>query len=975
HDALRFRYARSGDAAWVQSCAPADGPVPLERVDLSGTRGEELAEQIERRSAAAQAALDLTNGPLLRAMLLEPGDGRPSRLLLAAHHLVVDGVSWRVLLDDLQTAYDQLGRGGAVALPPKTTSFQRWARRLAEHTARGGFDAELDYWLDEPRRMLRPLPVDSVGGKAGNTVGFSRTLSVSLSPEETRALLQDVPAAYRTQVGDVLLCALARSFAAWTGEARLLVELEGHGREELFDDVDLSRTVGWFTTVFPVLLDLHGVEGEGESLKRVKEQLREVPGRGIGYGALRYLGPDPATRARLAALPRVEVSFNHLGQADASLPEEGLFRLAADPAGQGVSPRAPRQHLLAIDSIVLDGRLRVDWTYGEGTHRRERVEALAERHLAELRALIAHCASEEGGGYTPSDFPLAGLSQEALDTLLAGNRGVEDVYPLSSLQEGLLFHTLYAREAGLYLAHYVFEMEGGLDAEALRRAWDATLARHSALRASFRYKDLARPLQVVHRQVYIPFAQEDWRALPPAEQESALDGYLRDDLARGFDLESAPLVRVALFRTGDERFSMVWSLLQAVLDGWSLPLVVRDLRTFYLAFVEGRQPALGAAPRHREYIALLARQDPTRTEAFWREALAGFDAPTPLPLERAAAAPGPERREQATLRIPAAATDALRAFARAGGLTPGTVVQGAWAMLLARYAGEEDVVFGVTVSGRPAELPGVEEMVGLFINTLPVRVRLPEDARVDGWLRTLQEDAAAVREHQHVPLTQVQQWSAVPGGQELFGSIYVFENYPMDEAMAGGIGGVAVRGVTSVERGSYPLTLTVVPGASLNLRLLFDPARLEPAAAGRLLEHLAVVVESLAAHPERPLAEVSLLREAERTRLLEEWSATGAGYAGADLVHELFAAQAARTPEAVALRSGERTLTYAELERGSSRLAQHLRGLGVGPEARVGICLERSPEMVVAVLATLQAGGAYVPLDPSYPAERLAYMA
>ncbi|MET0398428.1 MAG: non-ribosomal peptide synthase/polyketide synthase, partial [Longimicrobiaceae bacterium] len=971
HDALRSRYAQMADGAWVQTCAAPGDPVPFERVDLSGVVDAKLAEAMERRSAEAQTRLDLGRGPLLRAVLFAAGEGRAWRLLLAVHHLVVDGVSWRILLEDLATACEQLARGEAVSLPAKTTSFQRWARRLAEHTASGGFDAELDHWLDEPHRTVRPLPVD--GDRGGNTSGASRTVSVSLSAEETRALLQDVPAAYRTQVGDALLTGLARAFGSWTGETRLLVDLEGHGREEMFDDVDLSRTVGWFTTAYPVLLDLRGAGTDGESLKRVKEQLRGIPGQGIGFGALRWLSGDAAVRERLAALPPAEVAFNHLGQADASLPEEGLFRLAADAAGEGMSPRAPRQHLLAINSIVLDRRLRVDWTYGEATHRRETVEALAERHLAELRALVAHCGSAEAGGYTPSDFPLADLSQEELDRLLAGDRGVEDVYPLSSLQEGLLFHTMLSREEGFYHAHYGFELEGALDAEALRRAWDATLARHSALRASFRWKDLSRPLQVVHLEIHLPFAQEDWRALPPAEQEAALETYLRDDLARGFDLESAPLMRVALFQTGDERFRMVWSLLQAVLDGWSMPLVFRDLRAFYQAFVEGQPPALGAAPRHREYIAWAARQDPSRTEGFWREALAGFDTPTPLPLEHAAAAPGPERREQAALQLPAVGTDALRAFARVRGLTPGTLVQGAWALLLARCAGEDDVVFGVTVSGRPAELAGVEEMVGVFINTLPVRVRLPEDARVSEWLGVLQADAAAVREHEHVPLTQVQQWSGVPAGQELFESIYVFENYPMGEALAGGIGGVTVRATTAVERGNYPLTLVVLPGASLTLRLLFDPDRLEPAAAGRLLGHLSTVVEAMAAHPERRLRQVPLLREAERTQLLEEWNATAAAYPHACL-HDLLAGQAARTPREVAVVFGGDSLTYAELDRRADRLARHLRHQGVGPESRVGVCAERSLELVVALLAVLRAGGAYVPVDPGHPAERITYM-
>ena len=977
HDALGFRYAPSADGAWTQTRAAPGGPVPLERVDLAGVPADELAERIERRSEEAQAGLDLEHGPLLRAVLLEPGGGAPQRLLLVAHHLVVDGVSWRILLDDLQTAYEQLGRGEAVVLPHRTTSFRRWARRLAEHTARGGFDAELDFWLDEPRRMLRPLPVDSAAGRAGNTAGASRTLSVTLDREATRALLQDVPAAYRTQVGDVLLCALARAFAGWTGEARLLVDLEGHGREDLFEDVDLSRTVGWFTTVHPVLLDLRGAEDEGASLKRVKEQLREVPGQGIGYGALRYLSPDAATRGRLAALPRAEVSFNHLGQADAGLPEEGLFAMARESAGSGVSPEAPRQHLLEVNSIVLDGQLRVDWSYGAAIHRRATVEALAGRYLAELRRLVAHCVSAEAGGFTPSDFPLARLSQDELDRLPLSVPGVEDVYPLSPLQEGLLFHVLYEPEEGFYLAQYGFEIGGELDVEAMRRAWDATLARHTALRASFLWKGMSRPLQVVHREPRLPVAHEDWRDLPEAGQEAALESYLREDRARGFDPESAPLMRVALFRTADERHRMVWSFLQIVLDGWSMPLLFRDLRAFYTAFVRGRTPALGAAPPHREYVAWVERQDPTRAEPFWRGRLAGFDSPTPLPFEHVAAAPGKERREQAFLRLSEADTQALHASARAHGLTLGTLIHGAWAFLLSRFAGLDDVVFGATVSGRPAELPGVEEMVGVFINTVPMRVRLEGAARVDEWLRALQEDAATLREHQYTPLVEVQKWSDVPAGEALFESLVAFENYPMDAALRDGasdLDTLQIRVAFWREMGSYPLVLVAESGTRLHANLRYDARRVEPDSAERILAHLAVVLERMAAGPERRLSEVSLLRRAERAHLLHAWNGADTGYTGELCIHELIHLHVRRDPGAPALRFEAQSLSYGELFRASCQLAHRLRRAGVGPEVRVGICMERSPEMIVSVLGILLAGGAYLPIDPELPDERMAYM-
>ncbi|HEX2094716.1 MAG TPA: amino acid adenylation domain-containing protein, partial [Longimicrobiaceae bacterium] len=974
HDALRLRYSGAADGEWRQSCAPVEEPVVVERVDLSWVPAWELTEEIERRCAAVQAGLHLDRGPLLRVALLEPGNGRPSRLLLVVHHLVVDGVSWRILLEDLQKAYDQLGSGTPVSLPPKTTSFQFWAHRLAEHTAAGGFDGELEYWVDESRRTLRPLPVDMADG--AHTAGSTRALSTWLDAEDTQALLQEVPSAYRTQVNDALLTALARTFAGWTGDARVLVEMEGHGREDLFDDVDLTRTVGWFTTTYPVLLDLRGAGDEGAALKRVKEQLRGVPNQGIGFGALRYLRPDAAGRERMSALPRAEVGFNHLGQADQALADEGMFSLARESAGDGMSPLAPRNHLFEVSTIVIGGRLRVDWSYSEAVHRPETVESLAERYLAELRGLVAHCHSVGAGGYTPSDFPLAGVDQETLDELLGSERGIEDLYPLSPVQEGILFHLLYAPDSGVYLAQSPFVLEGEVDPRALRLACQGAVARHSALRAGFAWGSARRPLQVVRRQVELPFREEDWRGLDEMEREARREAYLREDRAQGFDPARPPLMRVALFRIGEDRYHMVWSFLQVVLDGWSLPLLFRDVLALYEAHSRGETPQLGEGPRYRDYVAWLERQDLACAERYWREALRGITAPTPLPFVQPDVA-----GEQAagigvaSLRFTGEPLRVFQEQARRWGVTMNTLVQGAWALLLSRYADEDDVVFGATVSGRPAELPGVEEMVGLFINTLPVRVRVEEEAKLESWLGALQEEQVRAREYEYSPLVEVQKWSEVPAGEALFESLVVFENYPVEEGSREGVRKrLRVWGTGSREQPHYPLVLVAVPGADLELQLRYARGRVEAGAAERIAGHLETVLAGMVADPGQTVATVPLLGEAERVQVLEGWNATRRPYPVGVCVHDLFHTQVARTPDAVAVSwRGERT-SYAELDRRASRLAHALRRRGVGPETPVGVCLGRTPELIAALLGVLKAGGAYVPLDPAYPRNRLGFI-
>ncbi|HEX2091425.1 MAG TPA: amino acid adenylation domain-containing protein [Longimicrobiaceae bacterium] len=977
HDALRLRFARGADGRWTQRNAGTEGEAAAERIDLSGVPEAGWATAIERRCAELQRSLSLVEGPLFRAAYFDPGADRPGRLLLVAHHLGVDGASWRILLEDLQTAYEQLRRGEEVVLPPKTTSFREWAHRLEEHLRSGALDAELAFWSDPAREGVARVPVD---GDGPNTEESAQVVAVSLDEEETRALLQEVTAAYRTQINDVLLCALARAWTRWTGEERLLVELEGHGREEIVEGVDLSRSVGWFTTAFPVLLDLRGVEEEGATLKAVKEQLRALPAHGIGYGLLRYLGGG-AARERLAALPRAEISFNYLGQLGGTFSSESFFQLAGEDPGPVRSPRGERPNLLEVNGVVEEGeggpRLHLHLGYSTARHREDTVRRLAEALAAELRALIAHCTSAGAGGYTPSDFPLAGLGQAELDALLGSERGIEDVYPLTPMQEGMLFHTLLAPEGGAYVGQFSYDLVGELDEEALERAWRGAVRRHAVMRTGFAWDGADRPFQVVRREAGMAVRREDWRGLSRADQEARLEAYLAADRAAGFDPACPPLMRIALFRLAETRRRLVWTHHHLLLDGWSLPLVFRDVVALYDAACEGREAALEPIRAYRDYIAWLGRQEMGAAERFWRESMAGFTAPTPLGLERAGRTGHERGFAERDVYLPAGSSREVQEAARRQGLTVNTLLQGAWALLLARYAGEEDVVFGSTVSGRPAEVEGVEGMVGLFINTLPVRVRTPADAPVLEWLRELQDRQARMREFEYAPLTRIQQWSEVRGAP-LFESILVFENYPVEDALGGGPERpFEVETVGGVEQTDYPMTLTsgvVGPDRSLHLRAAYARDRFDAEAVERMLGHLVALLEGLAARPEGRLGGVPLLSEEERSRVLDGWNRTARECPGELCVHALFAAQAARTPDAVAVAFRGRTLTYAELDREANRIAHHLRGLGVGPETRVGVCLERTLDLPAALLGVLKAGGAYLPLDPAYPAERLAFM-
>ncbi|MET0399939.1 MAG: condensation domain-containing protein, partial [Longimicrobiaceae bacterium] len=971
HDALRLRFRRDEDGHWTQTHAEPSARGPLTVFDLSGLSADRQTAAIEATAEQVQRSLELERGPLLRMAWFELGGGDTGRLLAVVHHLVVDGVSWRVLLEDLETACTRLSAGEPVRLPPKTTSWKAWAERLAEHARSDALAEEAAFWAGQAAREVAPLPVDDP--RAANTLAQRRGVGVRLTAEETEALLREVPAAYRTQVDEVLLTALAGALRRWTGERRVRVELEGHGREEeTVGGVDLSRTVGWFTSVYPVVLELPESGGAGAALKAVKEQLRAVPGHGIGYGLLRWVGAG----AELADAPPAEVSFNYLGQFDQAVSGEAFFGFAPESAGASMDRRGPRPHLLEVGASVQAGRLELQVGYAEGVHRRETVERLAEGYAEELRGLVAHCRGADAGGYTPADFPLAGLDQWALDRLLGNERGVEDVYPLSPLQEGMIFHSHLSPGSGEYVGQFGFLLEGPLDAAALERAWQDVAGRHEALRAAFAWEGLPRPVQVVRREVELPFVSEDWRGLGAEERQARLERYLDADRRGGFELGRAPLMRVALFRLDNEEHQLVWTHHHVVLDGWSLSLIFRDVLKGYAAYANGKAPQPGTGPRYREYVAWLERQDRSRAERFWRETLAGFDAPTPLPGAR------PGRGDAGGLGaagwlLPEERTRALQERARGWGVTMSTLVQGAWALLLARYAGVEDVVFGATASGRPADLPGVEETVGLFINTLPVRVRVGGAAGLREWLMELQMEQVEAREYEYAPLGEVQRWSDVPAGEPLFQSLFAFENYPVDEAMreqAGSLGALRVRKNLLHAQTNFPLLLAAHGTSRLKAEIRYDRGRVEAETAEQMARHLETVLEAIASDPGLRLSEVPLLRGAEREQLLHAWNGADTGYTGEACLHELVHAQVLRTPGAPALRFEGQRLGYAELFRRSCRLASLLRREGVGPEVRVAICMDPAPEMIVAVLGVMLAGGAYLPLDPELPAERRAYM-
>ncbi len=934
HDALRLRFTRQA-GGWQQTYA-----APVAGSDLwqaHATTDTELAAFCDE----AQRSLDLAQGPLLRAALVSMADGS-QRLLLVVHHLVVDGVSWRILLEDLQQAYAH------AALPAKTSAYQQWAQQLQAHALT--LEAQLPYW--QAQATGADLPCDNPQGGLQNRLGSK--LEIRLSAEHTRQLLQDAPAAYRTQVNDLLLTALARVVSRWSGQSAALIQLEGHGREDLFDSVDLSRTVGWFTSLFPVRL--HAAGELSSAIKSVKEQLRAVPDKGIGYGLLRYLG-TPAAREALSSLTAPRITFNYLGQFDRQFNESALFVPAAQGSGQAQDPEAPLANWLTVEGQVYGGELALQWGFSREMFEVSTIQRLADDYACELKALIAHCCATPAGQVTPSDFPLARLTQQQLDALPVAAPAIADLYPLSPMQQGMLFHTLYEPEAQAYINQLRLDIQG-LDLLAFGRAWQAALDRHDILRSSFHWLGLDSAHQLIQRQVDVQLqviedVGADVDALAAAERE------------QGFALNAAPLFRLMLVRGAGDVWHLIFTSHHILMDGWSNAQLLGEVIAHYAG-----HPVPAPQGQFRDYLGWLQQQ--ASGEAFWKTALAPLQAPTLLAQALRVPAEGAGMADYQVV-LDGDFTRALGEFARRQKITLNTLLQGAWSLLLQRYTGQDCVAFGATVAGRSAPLPGIEQQLGLFINTLPMVSAAAPAQPAASWLGELQALNLSLRDHEHVPLYDIQAWAGQQGAA-LFDTLLVFENFPVAEALKQGApAGLTFGRMHNLETTNYPLTLGIELGASLRLEFSYDRARFSAQQVTRLGANLQHLLVQLLADAQAPLGSLQLLDESSRRDMLALGQSPGA--APRQLwVHERIAAQAAATPDALAVQAGDARLSYAQLNQHANRLAHRLLELGVGPGQLVGLASRRGPQLIVSLLAVLKSGAAYVPLDPKLPAERLAYM-
>ncbi|WP_280367066.1 non-ribosomal peptide synthetase [Nocardia wallacei] len=1001
HDALRSRLVDDERGPGLEIAPPGsvDAGMWLHRVEVSeASRADVIAAQLE----AAVGRLAPAAGVMMQFVWFDAGPAEAGRLAIVAHHLVVDGVSWRILLPDLAAAWQAVASGAQPVFAPAGTSMRRWARGLADESVQPRRAAELSWWrgvLDGPDPMLgaRPLRPDV------DVLATVQHVEVPIPVAETEILVTTLPAVFHGGVEDGLLAALAVALTRWrqargVSEESVLLRLEGHGREEdTVAGAELSDTVGWFTSMYPVRLRAAatawdrlcaGGDAAGDLVKSIKEQLRALPDKGIGYGLLRYLNPE--TAAVLRQFPDAQIGFNYLGRFTSAdlLPQRsrGAGWAPAADAGPVITPvdpalsAMPVMSVLDMSAMVIDTdagpELRAVFAAPAGVLAESEVRELAELWRSAALGLARHAATPGAGGLTPADLPLVELEQAEIELLERRYPGLVDVWSPTSMQSGLLFHHGLA-DTGFdaYHMQVVFGLAGQVDPARLRAAGQGMLDRYPTLRVGFAADSHGAPVEVVVDGVELPWNAVELRDLDEAERAAALRTLLDEDRSARFDVTTPPLLRLTLVRTAEQRSELVVTAHHVLLDGWSLPLLIRDLLRLYGS--RGDAHRLPAAPDYREFLTWLHRQDRDAGLQAWMRELEGVHEPTLLAdsLGKPGGAAPSEAADvdRVEVEVTAETVSALGRRAKALGVTVNTVVQAAWGMLLAVSTGRRDVIAGATVSGRPPAIPGVDSMVGLFINTVPVRMRFDPRDTFAAVLNDLQARQAALLDHHHVGLSEIHQGVGLP---VLFDTLIGFESYPIDQD---GIGsgaadsGIALTGVRSDTPSHYAVTLvaTAVPDVRLHLEYrttVFDRSTVE-AMARRLVR----IFEQLAADPNAALRSIDVLDAGEREAVLRRWNETSAEVPGGTVVAR-FREQVAATPDAVAVVCGDVEVTYRELDSRAELLARALTAHGVRADAVVAVALPRSAELIVALLGVLKAGGGYLPIDPAYPSDRLAFV-
>lgn len=970
HDALRMTFNSEASHEVRQYNRNTSGDLfDLTLLDL--TQVEEWREQIEEEVQRIQRSIKLETGPLVKIGLFKTREG--DHLLMAIHHLVIDGISWRILFEDFAVGYNQALKGEAVKFQDKTTSYQEWAEKLSQYSNQPAILQELAYWQAIANEPVPALPKDHL--PATNRRKDGRLASIRLTQAETEMLQKKVNRAYNTEINDILLTALGLTLKDWSKSEKVLINLEGHGREE-FMDVEIQRTVGWFTSMHPVLLDFSRADQLKEQIIAVKESLRQIPNKGTGYWILKYLtAAEQKCQAQLAVNP--EVNFNYLGQFDQNV-DTSIFEISPLGFGDTVSPESALLNHLAVSGLIFGGELVLNFNYNALEYEEATITHLVENFKVNLLQIIEHCAGQEETEFTPGDFT-TGLSQEDFAEIKrhvreeVGEGAISKIYPLTPMQEGILFHGILEKQYDSYFIQFVLSLKGQVDLAIFEESVNRLIEHFEVLRTVFVYDQLEKPWQVVLAPRRWKLTFEDCSNLNPAEQLARLTEYKAEDRQRGFDLTRDILTRVTIFKMDAQSYQVVWDLHHIVVDGWSLSIILKHFLQIYGDLQAQRASNFAEKANFSDFVAWLEEQETAEAGVYWEQYLADY--------AQLASVPRGESLAGSTLPVDTVSfslaqehTGSLMEMAKKNQVTIHTILQVIWGLILQRYNYSDDVVFGMVVSGRAAEIKGIESMVGTFINTIPIRISSTANQTVGELLRTVQNSALCSEKYSYYPLVKIQSRSGI---RNLFDHVVNFQNFPIEEEVKHLERreelGFVIDDIDMAGQANYDFNLIITPGPELNFKIRYKTAAYAGQFIAQVAEHILITAERLISGGDGLVRDIEIITPGEKAYLAQlHGMAREIDYR--ETYAQRFQAAAEKHPDNIALVCHTEQLTYREVNERANQLAWSLRERGVGAGSLVGLFCKRSLDMVIGLLGILKAGGAYLPLDPDYPEERIQFM-
>ncbi|GAB5525199.1 MAG: hypothetical protein Roseis2KO_30710 [Roseivirga sp.] len=960
HDALRMVF-REAEGQWQQENKGTDFPVSIAERDLRGLKDAE--EQLLEISEKIQSGIDLMHGPLMKLGLFHLQDG--TRLLMVIHHVVIDGLSWRILFQDMAGLHKQDEEGLPFSLPLKTDSYLSWPAKLQDYTETTAFRKASAYW-EAFRNPDQVFPRRDVLNGAGSGKGMA-SAAFRLDKVLTRKLLTEVNTPFHTQINDMLLAALLLAFKKQYGQDSITIDLEGHGREPIHNQVNISRTVGWFTSIYPVLLSSEA-EALTSIIKQVKETLRQVPNHGFDHLLYRYLTPGGNTMTDSA-----RILFNYLGQFDTDMGDKP-FTLATEAHGYNQAAGETARYDWDISGLIKEEQLEMTLSYSEGHYHADTVQSFMLDFEAALKTLIDHCCEYGKEELTPSDLTYKQLSIDQLDEL-QHKHAFTDVYTLSPMQEGMLFHSLLASGSGNYVGQITCQINGQLDIQAIEKSMNMLMARYDTLRAMFLHEAYERAIQVILKERRVDFTYEDIRDQAAAESE-LVHLYQEREKARGFDLSSEALMRLLVLRTGEAAYAFIWSHHHILMDGWCMGIIVNEFQAIYTHLINGKSVSLPPVVPYANYIQWLEAREKESSVRYWREYLASYDSLTTLP-HKADFTEGvlPYQLNSRHLKLGEEQTKRLQEVSAGLGVTANTFFQCAWGILLARYNNTDDVLFGSVVSGRPTEIDGIESMVGLFINTIPVRVQADGESTVSELLRVVQQQALSNENHHYHPLSEIQSLSSL--GQELLDHILVFENFPVARQIEGADTPEQPFEITNgayTVQTNYDLSVKVYLLEALEVQLDYNTNKFDPAQMERLASQLENIIVAMVSQPEALVKDISLFSEQEQADLQASLATIPQHYADLPTVQERLSQSFGMHATNTAIEYMNQQFTYAYLEADANKVARQIQERHLPAGSHVGVLCQDRYWMICAIIGILKTRMAFVPLETTLPKTRLASM-